>query len=76
MYTANSSIAKKKLSGYWPPDIILSECFWAPLFQTNRISRRINKLSENLTSLSIFTLNIIPFLGKYHILPTQFSEQH
>ena len=50
----------------------LSECFWPPLFQTNRISRRINKLSENLTSLSIFTLNIKPFLWKYHILPTLF----
>ena len=46
--------------------------FWAPLFQTNRISRRINKLSENLTSLSIFTVNIKPFLWKYHILPTLF----
>ena len=51
---------------------ILSECFWAPSFQTNRISRRINKLSENLTSLSIFDLNIKPFLWKYHILPTLF----
>ena len=43
----------------------LSEYFWPPLFQTNRISRRINKLSENLTSLSIFTL-------KYHTLPSLF----
>ena len=42
--------------------LILSECFWPPLFQTNPISRRINKLSENLPSLSIFTLNIKPFL--------------
>ena len=51
MYTARQLIhrlctaKKKKLSGYWAPDI-----------NTNRISRRINKLSENLTSLSIFTL--------------------
>ena len=51
---------------------ILSESFWAPLFQTNRISRRINNLSENLFSLSIFTLNIKPFLWKYHILPHPF----
>ena len=43
----------------------LSEYFWPPLFQTNRISRRINKLSENLTSLTIFTL-------KYHTLPSLF----
>ena len=64
---------KKKLSGYLAPDINTSDCFWAPLFQTNRISRRINKLSENLTAfLSIFTLNIKPFLWKYHILPTLF----
>ena len=50
----------------------LSECFWPPLFQTNRISRRINKLSENLTSLSIFTLKIKQFLWKYHTLPSLF----
>ena len=30
---------------------IFSECLWPLLFQTNRIFRRINKLSENLTSL-------------------------
>lgn len=50
----------------------LSECFWPPLFQTNRISRRINKLSENLTSLSIFTLKIKQFLWKHHTLPSLF----
>ena len=50
----------------------LSEYFWPPLFQTNRISRRINKLSENLTSLSIFTLKIKQFLWKYHTLPSLF----
>ena len=48
----------------------LSECFWPPLFQTNRISRRTNKLSENLTSLSIFSLKIKQFLWKYHTLPS------
>ena len=50
----------------------LSECFWPPLFQINRISRRINKLSENMTSLSIFTLKIKQFLWKYHTLPDLF----
>ena len=50
----------------------LSECFWPPLFQINRISRRINKLSENMTSLSIFTLKIKPFLWKYHTVPDLF----
>ena len=35
---------------------ILSECFWPQLFQTNWNSRRINEFSDNLTSLSIFTL--------------------
>ena len=51
---------------------ILSECFsiWPPLFQTNWISRRINEFSDNLNSLSIFTLNTKQFLWKYHILPT------
>ena len=75
MYTVNSSIlyGKDKNS----PDTghltsILNECFWPPLFQTNWISRRINKLFENPTSLSIFTLNIKQFLWKYHILPTLF----
>ena len=75
MYTANSSILyskEKTLRILGNLTSILSECFWAPLFQTNRISRRINKLSENLTSLIIFTLNIKPFLRKYHILPTLF----
>ena len=47
-------------------------CFWPPLFQTNRISRSINKISENLTSLSIFTLNIKQFLWKYQMLLTLF----
>ena len=51
---------------------ILSECFWPPLFQTKRISRRINKLSENLTSLSILTLKIKHFLWKYHTTPSVF----
>ena len=50
----------------------LSECFLPPLFQTNRISRRINKLSENLTSLSIFTLKIKQFLWTNHTLPSLF----
>ena len=50
----------------------ISECFWPTLFQTTQISRRINKLSDNLTSLSIFSLNIKPFLWKYHTLPTLF----
>ena len=75
LYTANSSIlySKEKINC---PDIghltsILSECFWPLLFRTNRISKRINKLSENLTVLSIFTLNIKQFLWKYHILPRE-----
>ena len=51
---------------------MLTECFWPPLFQTNWISRRTNKSSEKLTSLSTFTLNIKQFLWKYHILPTLF----
>ena len=66
MYTANySSILYSKEKTVWILGTLtstLTECFWAPLFQTNRISRRINKLSENLSSLSIFTLNIKPFL--------------
>ena len=65
MHSANLSILysnkEKKLSGYWAPNIN-SECFLPPLFQTNRISRRIDKSSENLTSLSVFTLNIKQFL--------------
>ena len=75
LYTANSSIlySKEKINC---PDIghltsILSECFWPLLFRTNRISKRINKLSENLTVLSIFTLTIKQFLWKYHILPRE-----
>ena len=72
MYKANSSIVCPD-TGHLTS--ILSECFWAPLFQTNRISRRINKLSENLTSLSIFTLNINRFFENItYYLP--FSEQH
>ena len=65
MYTAKSSILygeEKNCPDTGNLTSILGECFWAPLFQTNRISRRINKLSENLTSLSIFTVNIKPFL--------------
>ena len=75
MYAANSSILYGKEKNC--PDTghlksVLSECFLPPLFQTNRISRRINKLSENLTSWSIFTLNIKQSFWKYHILPTLF----
>ena len=66
MYTANSSILysmqRKNCPDTGHVTSILGESFRLPLFQTNLISRRINKLSENLTSLSIFTLNIKPFL--------------
>ena len=71
MYTANSSLSVYcPDTGHGQLTSILSECVWPLLIQTNRISRRINKLSENLTSLSISTLNIKQFLWKYHILPT------
>ena len=75
MYTANSSILyskEKTVRILGTLTSILTKCFWAPLFQTNRIWRRINKVSENLFSLNIFTLNIKPFLWKYHMLPTLF----
>ena len=74
MYAANSSIlySLKKLADTGHLTSMLSECFWPPLFQTNWISRRTNKSSEKLTSLSIFSLNIKQFLWKYHILPTLF----
>ena len=49
----------------------LSECFWPPLFQTNRISRRINNLSENLTQYKTVSLKIShithPFLSSVNI---------
>ena len=64
MYTANSILYSKDKTVLCDTGhliSILSECFWPPLFQTNQILRRINKLSENLTSLSIFTLNIKQF---------------
>ena len=74
MYTTNSSVlcSKEKNVRTLYLVTIFSECFWPTLFQTNRISRRIHKRSENLTSLCIFTLNMKQFLWKYHILPTLF----
>ena len=74
MYSTNSSVldSKEKTVRTLYLETIFSECFWPTLFQTNRISRRIHKLSENLTSLSVFTLNMKQFLWKYHILPTLF----
>ena len=74
-YTANSSILyskEKTVRILGTLTSILTKCFWAPLFQTNRIWRRIKKVSENPVSLNIFTLNIEPFLWKYHMLPTLF----
>ena len=74
-YTANSSILYSKEKN-WRDNghltSIFSKCFWPPLFRTKRISSRINKLSKNLTSLSIFSLNIKQFLWKYNILATLF----
>ena len=74
MYSANLSILYSNKEKNWPDTAHLtsipSECFWPPLFQTNWISRRIDKFCENLSSLNIFTLNIKQFLWKYHILPT------
>ena len=61
MYAANSPILyskEKNCPTTGQLTSIIGESLWPPLFQTNRISRRINKLSENLTSLNIFTLNI------------------
>ena len=64
MYSTNSSVldSKEKTVRTLYLETIFSECFWPTLFQTNRISRRIHKLSENLTSLSVFTLNMKQFL--------------
>ena len=78
MYTANSSILYSKektvrILGTWHQYLL--NVSGLRYFQTNRISRRINKLSENLTSLSIFALNIKPCLWNItYSLP--FSEQH
>ena len=56
---------------------MLSECFWPPLlvFQKNWISRRIKKISDNLTSLSIFTINKKrQFLWKYQYYQPLFEQ--
>ena len=77
IFAANSSIqhSTEKLAiygggGTW--HLILSECFWPPLFQKKkkRISRRIDEFPDNFTSFSIFTSNTKQFLWKYHIVPT------
>ena len=73
MYEAKQK-AKKKLAGCWAPDInILVKV--SGLRYSKQIEFQeelINLLIENMTSLSIFTLNIKQFLWKYHILPTLF----
>ena len=65
MNAANSLILHSKEKKWLDTGLltsILSECFWPPLFQTNWISGRIYEFSDNLTSLSNFTLNITQFL--------------
>ena len=85
-FTRNKTCTRNQVVSEWVKNISIQSwvelhftttwyilnCFSPPLFQTNRISRSINKISDNLTSLSIFTLNIKQFLWTYQMLLTLF----
>ena len=46
------------------------QIIYTSTLKKKEIKKRINEVSDNLTSLSIFNFNIKQFLLKYHILPT------
>ena len=75
MYAANSSILYSKektvrILGTWHQYLVnVSGLRYSKQIE---FQEELIKLSENLTSLSIYTLNVKPFLWKYHTLPTLF----